>query len=899
LGFCGANFDINGVIKMKKYTFKGILLALGLVLATLSMQVGARDAGTDTDARADALWQTQLALTNAASTTARDALVNVNTVLDSNVDFSAQTAAVDALKWALVAFKVEIDALDLLKRTKADASVILAFRMTFNNYQQALQVKNSELEVKIQQSIADAEARRVAQLWQDKLTLTNTALATATSAEVDANNAVNGDGSFASKEAAITVLKEANAAFDVAIQALDSVKRDKTDATVVAGFNDQLQTLQTQASALEATLAAPWLTQLALTNTALTTASNAVIEANSVLASTVDFPVKTAAIEASKQANEAFRLAIQALDTVKRDQDDGVIVTTFNNQHQALQTQITELEVALAAAIEAKRVADLAAPWQAQLTLTDSALLTANTVVANATSVMNSDAELSSKTTAVEASKQANAAFNMAIRALDSVKRDEADATVVAGFNDQLQTLQTQTSALEAALVAAPWLTQLALTNTALTTASNAVIEASSVLVSTVDFPVKTAAIEASKQANEAFRLAIQALDAIKRDQDDGVIVATFNNQHQALKTQITELEVALAAAIEAKRVADLSAPWQAQLALTDSALITANTVVSNAASVMNSDAELSSKTTVVEASKQANAAFISAIQALKLVERDATDGAVTTAFNDQYQTLLTQTTALEATLAASEEKRVFDEATLTGYWKFPVIKGLNYQTTTHPSGITDETGAFKCQPGEVVAFSIENLSLTQVDCQAVLQTKMTKSVSLNVASTGDGFKDWQDEEGKQVIITKVLFGLFNDNIKTAFAQADEALKFITVKLTEVQKGNTANQSLDANDLSVMVQDVLGTTEAVVLPTTEQATNMVTSGWQANKVFDAVDTKDKADTEDKADTDASKKSSSGGGCVYNPNATGRADVGFILLMVLSVYYLVRRKRLTT
>jgi hypothetical protein len=60
-------------------------------------------------------------------------------------------------------------------------------------------------------------------------------------------------------------------------------------------------------------------------------------------------------------------------------------------------------------------------------------------------------------------------------------------------------------------------------------------------------------------------------------------------------------------------------------------------------------------------------------------------------------------------------------------------------------------------------------------------------------------------------------------------------------KRTEVQKGNTANQSVDANDLSVMVQDVLGTTEAVVLPTTEQATNMVTSGWQANKVFDAVD----------------------------------------------------------
>jgi hypothetical protein len=93
--------------------------------------------------------------------------------------------------------------------------------------------------------------------------------------------------------------------------------------------------LQRQASALEATLvaaieakraadlAAPWLTQLALTNTAFTTASNAAIEASSVLASTVDFPAKTAAIEASKQANEAFKVEIQALDAVKRDQDDG------------------------------------------------------------------------------------------------------------------------------------------------------------------------------------------------------------------------------------------------------------------------------------------------------------------------------------------------------------------------------------------------------------------------------------------------------------------------------------------------------------------------------------------------------------------------------------------------
>jgi flagellar biogenesis protein FliO len=42
--------------------------------------------------------------------------------------------------------------------------------------------------------------------------------------------------------------------------------------------------------------------------------------------------------------------------------------------------------------------------------------------------------------------------------------------------------------------------------------------------------------------------------------------------------------------------------------------------------------------------------------------------------------------------------------------------------------------------------------------------------------------------------------------------------------------------------------------------------------------------------------DSTASSSSGGGCVYNPNAPARFDMGFILLMVLSAYYLIRRKR---
>ncbi|OJA03120.1 JDVT-CTERM domain-containing protein, partial [Bathymodiolus thermophilus thioautotrophic gill symbiont] len=44
------------------------------------------------------------------------------------------------------------------------------------------------------------------------------------------------------------------------------------------------------------------------------------------------------------------------------------------------------------------------------------------------------------------------------------------------------------------------------------------------------------------------------------------------------------------------------------------------------------------------------------------------------------------------------------------------------------------------------------------------------------------------------------------------------------------------------------------------------------------------------------DGSSSNNSGSGGGCVYNPNASARFDIGFILLMTLSVYYLIRRRR---
>jgi hypothetical protein len=84
-------------------------------------------------------------------------------------------------------------------------------------------------------------------------------------------------------------------------------------------------------------------------------------------------------------------------------------------------------------------------------------------------------------------------------------------------------------------------------------------------------------------------------------------------------------------------------------------------------------------------------------------------------------------------------------------------------------------------------------------------------------------------------------------------------------------------ESLEVNDLSLLVQSILGTTEAAVLLTTEQADNMIVSRWQTSKVFDTgnpINTVNGGNTVNavnggNTDTGASKKRRGGGGCVYN------------------------------
>ncbi|CAC9578797.1 hypothetical protein [uncultured Gammaproteobacteria bacterium] len=436
----------------------------------------------------------------------------------------------------------------------------------------------------------------------------------------------------------------------------------------------------------------------------------------------------------------------------------------------------------------------------------------------------------------------------------------------------------------DARLAEQAWQSQLTVTTSSLTTANTAQANATTAMNDNDSLPSKSAAIEASKQANAILLIEIHKLNELKKTDANVITVNDFNQQYRTLNTATNTL-------ITNYTEQNLEEIWKNQLTVVTSSLTTANNKRINATTSINSSNSLSSKLISIEMLKLANTALFAEIQTLEMHRRTNADGSTVDNFNQKHQALNTVTNMLMASY--EEQKRIANDATaveeaiLTGHWKSPIIKGLTYATATR-SGVTDESGAFKCQSGEIVDFSIESLALTSVSCAAILGTKTTNSVALANTSSGN-FKDWQNEPGRQIAITKVLFGLFGESVKRAFSQEDENLRIITVDLTEAQKANTVGESLEVNDLNLLVQNILGTTKTVTLPTTKQADNMIISGWQASKVFDGAG--------NGGDTNTSEnKKSSGGGCVYNPNAPARFDMGFILLMVLSAYYLIRRKR---
>jgi hypothetical protein len=747
---------------------------------------------------------------------------------------------------------------------------------------------------------AERAARLANEAWQNQLGVVSTFLTTANTARENATTAISSNDSLPSKFASINQSTQANVALLAEIQKLSGLKRTDADNATVESFEQQYQTLNTATNALMANyteqkrvadLEIAWQNQLTVVTSSLATANTARENATATMNNNYNnLPSKFASIEASKQANVALLAEIQKLSGFKRTDADNATVENFEQQYQTLNTATNAL---MANYEEQKRVADLEIAWQNQLTVVTSSLTTANNARANAITVINGNDSLPSKLASIEASKQANASLLSEIRKLNGLKRTNADSATVESFEQQYQTLNTATNTLRASyeeqvrILEVAWQNQLTVVTNSVTAANTAQANATTTMGNNYNsLPSKLASIEASKQANAALLSEIRKLSRLKRTDADNATVESFEQQHQTLNTATNAL---MANYEEQNRIANPEVAWQNQLTVVTSSLATANTARENATTTMgNNYNSLPSKLASIEASKQANAALLLEIQKLDGLKITDANSATVDDFNQQYQTLNTATNTL-MTNYEGQRDAVNKATILTGYWKTPVIKGLDYATATH-SSVTDENGAFKCQSGENVTFSIASLVLTSIPCTEILNTKTTNNISLN-ATSSDGFKDWKDETNKQMLITKVLFGLFGKNIKTAFAQEDEALKFITVELTEAQKSNTMNRSLDANDLNLLVQNILGITEPVVLPTTEQAENMVTSGWQASKVFDGAISND-----DSTDTGASTKSSSGGGCVYNPNAPARFDMGFILLMVLSAYYLIRRKR---
>jgi hypothetical protein len=62
-----------------------------------------------------------------------------------------------------------------------------------------------------------------------------------------------------------------------------------------------------------------------------------------------------------------------------------------------------------------------------------------------------------------------------------------------------------------------------------------------------------------------------------------------------------------------------------------------------------------------------------------------------------------------------------------------------------------------------------------------------------------------------QGILVKARLSIekFGESIKNAFNQEDESLKIVTVDLTDEQRANTVGESLEVNDLSLLVQSIL------------------------------------------------------------------------------------------
>ncbi|CAB5505590.1 hypothetical protein THERMOT_2178 [Bathymodiolus thermophilus thioautotrophic gill symbiont] len=176
------------------------------------------------------------------------------------------------------------------------------------------------------------------------------------------------------------------------------------------------------------------------------------------------------------------------------------------------------------------------------------------------------------------------------------------------------------------------------------------------------------------------------------------------------------------------------------------------------------------------------------------------------------------------------------------------------YRVANHLSDYTKDTLA----TGDIYDYIIEGLSATGDSTQVIIQlaTPIPANAVLRQYSLATGWRN---------------FVVGNNNIQS--------------------KANTSNT---CNNTDGTWQTGLITGATCLKLTLKDGGENDADGNQANGVIES--TVSIATPVVGGNDDSSSNSSSGGGCVYNPSAPARFDTVFILLMALSAYYLIRRRR---
>ncbi|AYQ57339.1 hypothetical protein MS2017_1659 [Bathymodiolus thermophilus thioautotrophic gill symbiont] len=189
-----------------------------------------------------------------------------------------------------------------------------------------------------------------------------------------------------------------------------------------------------------------------------------------------------------------------------------------------------------------------------------------------------------------------------------------------------------------------------------------------------------------------------------------------------------------------------------------------------------------------------------------------------------------------------------------SGRLTFGQMKG--YMEDNHMADITKDTSS----TGDIYDYVIESLNATGISAKVIIElaTPLPKDAELRkyslVTNSWSGFV----VNANNVIASKKSATCIDNVVwQTMLIQGATCLK-LTIK-----DGGVNDTDGDQSNTG-QANGVIESTIAIATPVTNN--------------------------------DSTSANSNSGGCVYNPNAPARFDIGFVLLMMLSTYYFIRRKR---